>query len=102
MTNRFISDPRTVVKAGDIVRVKVIEVDKERRRIGLSMRFEQENAAPAKKQPKETHESRKQPVQRKKPETGKKIAAEKKAEPVKKMFNTAMADAFAKLKSGGS
>ncbi len=42
MTNRFISDPRSIVKAGDIVTVKVIEVDKERRRIGLTMRLQEE------------------------------------------------------------
>jgi uncharacterized protein len=30
--------PRAVVKAGDIVRVKVLEVDVQRKRIGLSMR----------------------------------------------------------------
>ena len=32
-------DPREVVKAGDIVKVKVMEVDAERKRIGLSMRL---------------------------------------------------------------
>ena len=32
-------DPRDVVKAGDIVRVKVMEVDEARKRIGLSMRL---------------------------------------------------------------
>lgn len=47
MTNKFISDPRTVVKAGDIVTVKVIEVDKERKRIGLSMKLEDEPASQA-------------------------------------------------------
>lgn len=45
MTNRFISDPHTIVKAGDIVKVRVVEVDKERRRIGLSMILEEEKAA---------------------------------------------------------
>ena len=32
-------DPRTVVKPGDIVRVKVLEVDKARKRISLTMRM---------------------------------------------------------------
>ena len=32
-------DPRDVVKAGDIVKVKVMEVDVSRKRIGLSMRL---------------------------------------------------------------
>jgi uncharacterized protein len=38
MADRFVKDPHQVVKAGDIVRVKVLEVDVERKRIGLSMR----------------------------------------------------------------
>ncbi|WP_351059618.1 S1 RNA-binding domain-containing protein, partial [Psychrobacter sp. TB20-MNA-CIBAN-0197] len=33
ITNKFISDPREVVKAGDIVKVKVVEVDAARKRI---------------------------------------------------------------------
>nr|WP_198009816.1 Tex family protein [Legionella tunisiensis] len=44
MTHRFISDPHAVVKAGDIVTVKVVEIDKERRRIGLSMKLDEEKA----------------------------------------------------------
>ncbi|OOZ34320.1 Tex family protein [Solemya velesiana gill symbiont] len=39
MSDKFIKDPREVVKAGDLVKVKVMEVDLERRRIGLSMRL---------------------------------------------------------------
>jgi protein Tex len=38
LADDFVSDPREVVKAGDIVKVKVIEVDVKRKRIGLSMR----------------------------------------------------------------
>jgi len=40
LANRFVKDPREVVKAGDIVKVKVLEVDLARRRIGLSMRMD--------------------------------------------------------------
>lgn len=40
LSDRFIEDPRTVVKAGDIVKVKVMSVDLERGRIGLSMRLD--------------------------------------------------------------
>lgn len=40
LANTFVKDPRTVVKAGDIVKVKVMEVDVPRKRIGLSMRLE--------------------------------------------------------------
>ncbi|MEC9483590.1 MAG: Tex family protein [Halomonas sp.] len=39
LSDTFIEDPRQVVKAGDIVKVKVMEVDIERARIGLSMRM---------------------------------------------------------------
>ncbi|EDP58868.1 Tex family protein [Vibrio sp. AND4] len=42
LTDRFVSDPREVVKAGDIVKVKVMEVDVQRKRIGLSMRLSDE------------------------------------------------------------
>ncbi|KTD42650.1 Tex family protein [Legionella parisiensis] len=97
MTNKFISDPRTIVKAGDIVTVKVIEVDKERKRIGLSMKLEDEPASQPIKKPAKTSEMKK-PPQVKKTEHRKKPEA-KKVEPVKKtVFNTAMADALAKLK----
>lgn len=39
MSEKFIKDPRQVVKAGDLVKVKVMDVDVARKRIGLSMRL---------------------------------------------------------------
>jgi len=42
LSNTFVKDPRDVVKAGAIVKVKVIEVDVARRRIALSMRMDDE------------------------------------------------------------
>ncbi|NWG85994.1 MAG: RNA-binding transcriptional accessory protein [Hydrogenophilaceae bacterium] len=39
LADRFVKDPREVVKAGDVVRVKVVEVDIARRRIALTMRM---------------------------------------------------------------
>ncbi|MBK8577246.1 MAG: RNA-binding transcriptional accessory protein [Candidatus Accumulibacter sp.] len=39
IANKFVKDPRTVVKAGDVVKVKVLEVDLARQRIALSMRL---------------------------------------------------------------
>jgi len=42
LANEFVKDPRTVVKAGDIVKVKVMEVDIARKRIALSMRLDLE------------------------------------------------------------
>ncbi len=38
LADRFVKDPREVVKAGDVVKVRVVEVDARRKRIGLSMR----------------------------------------------------------------
>ena len=39
LADTFIKDPRDVVKAGDIIKVKVLEIDIERRRIALSCRM---------------------------------------------------------------
>ena len=41
ITDKFIKDPRDVVKAGEIVKVKVMEVDTDRKRISLSMRMDE-------------------------------------------------------------
>jgi uncharacterized protein len=45
LANTFVKDPNTVVKTGDVVKVKVMEVDVKRRRIGLSMRLDDDPAA---------------------------------------------------------
>jgi uncharacterized protein len=42
MAKSFVKDPRSVVKPGDIVRVKVLDVDKPRKRISLSLRLDDE------------------------------------------------------------
>ncbi|MET3141805.1 UNVERIFIED_ORG: uncharacterized protein ABIB13_001507 [Arthrobacter sp. UYEF2] len=42
LANRFISDPREVVKSGQVVRVKVLEADPERKRISLTLRLDDE------------------------------------------------------------
>jgi uncharacterized protein len=53
MANRFVKDPRDVVKPGDVVRVKVLTVDVSRNRIGLSLRLDDHAEAkpPAKPSP---------------------------------------------------
>lgn len=100
MTNRFITDPRAIVKAGDIVTVKIVDVDKERRRIGLTMRINEEKA-PAAQHKKEHVAVTKNVAPIKRHEKLKKIEPVKKAPVAKKtMFNTAMADALSKLKRG--
>jgi protein Tex len=42
MSKTFVKNPREVVKPGDIVRVKVLEVDKARKRIALTFRLDDE------------------------------------------------------------
>ncbi|MNM66847.1 30S ribosomal protein S1 [compost metagenome] len=39
LSEKFIKDPREAVKAGDVVKVKVMEIDIPRKRVGLSMRM---------------------------------------------------------------
>jgi uncharacterized protein len=46
LANKFVSDAREVVKTGDIVKVKVLEVDVARKRISLTMKLD---AAPARR-----------------------------------------------------
>lgn len=43
MANRYVSDPREIVRSGDLVNVQVISVDQDRRRIQLSMKTSTEN-----------------------------------------------------------
>jgi uncharacterized protein len=53
LADTFVKDPHDVVKAGDVVNVRVKEVDVARRRIGLTMkRHSHESAAPMQKQAK--------------------------------------------------
>ncbi|QXN24895.1 30S ribosomal protein S1 [Shewanella putrefaciens] len=95
LTDKFITDPHTVVKAGDVVKVKVMEVDVERRRIGLSMRLD-EAIDQSKAQTRGPSQG--------KPQAHKGNAQHKssrpapKAAPVNAAMGNAFADAFAKLK----
>jgi uncharacterized protein len=45
MSKTFVKDPRTIAKPGDVVKVKVLEVDPQRKRIGLTMRLDDDGAA---------------------------------------------------------
>jgi uncharacterized protein len=45
LSKSFVKDPRSVVKSGDIVRVKVLDVDKPRKRISLSLRLDDETGS---------------------------------------------------------
>jgi uncharacterized protein len=65
LSDRFIDDPRSVVKAGDIVTVKVMSVDIPRKRVGLSMRLddqpEAENGAKNNGSPTDQHNASSKP-----------------------------------------
>src|ERR1700693_2132752 len=55
LSNKFVKDPYEIVKAGQVVKVKVLEIDEKRKRVALTMRLEdqavrpRENAAPPKR-----------------------------------------------------
>jgi len=50
MSRTFVSDPRSVVKPGDVVRVKVLSVDIPRHRISLTLRLDDEDPPQAARQ----------------------------------------------------
>lgn len=58
MTDKFISDPSEIVKAGDIVKVKVMEVDIPRKRISLSMRMDEQASAKSDHKPSQSKPAR--------------------------------------------
>ncbi len=67
VADRFVKDPREVVKAGDIVKVKVLEVDLERKRISMTMRLNSSAAdatsnVKANHQPPRKHSPRQAPA----------------------------------------
>ncbi|HVO92962.1 MAG TPA: Tex family protein [Terriglobales bacterium] len=45
LANRFVKDPHEIVKAGQIVKVKVVEIDEKRQRISLTMRLDEPSGA---------------------------------------------------------
>ena len=95
LSNRFVQDPREVVKAGDVVKVKVLEVDAARKRIALTMRLNDDAGAEKRsfRQPENegSRNSRSQNNNRSSLKSGK---PQRERAPQ----NSAMADAFAKLK----
>ena len=68
LADRFVKDPNEVVKVGDIVKVKVMEVDVARKRIQLSMRLSEtptkgSNEQPAKQKPTSSYTKQTAPLQ---------------------------------------
>ncbi|WP_323920066.1 Tex family protein [Aeromonas caviae] len=87
LTDRFIKDPREVVKAGDIVRVKVLEVDVPRKRISLTMRLDEKAGQPARKPAEPRHTGNARPKQ-----------APRQSAPTEGAMGNAFAAALSKLK----
>ncbi len=99
LADKFVKDPYEVVKAGDVVKVKVMEVDIPRKRIGLSMRMtddaqERTNVTGGRK-PGATDASTKPSQQQHTKGKGRDKPQRQPSAP-----SGAMAEAFAKLKKG--
>jgi uncharacterized protein len=90
LADTFVKDPHAVVKAGQVVKVKVLEVDEKRKRIALTMRLT-DNAPQAEKSGSKVDQGSGRKEQLSRPQQRQK----QKREPEP---NTAMAAAFAKLK----
>ncbi len=95
LANTFVKDPHTVVKAGQVVKVKVLEVDEKRKRIALTMRLSDEapKAAPGAK-PEQRASRPSDPRAPRSPEARRPQEDRRSAPPV----NNAMAAAFGKMK----
>ncbi|GIU41827.1 transcription accessory protein [Shewanella algidipiscicola] len=94
LTDKFVSDPHTVVKAGDVVKVKVMDVDVERKRISLSMRLDEKTADKA-PSPRPSHTKAHKGGQGKSPQKSQHKSSQA---PANAAMGNAFADAFAKLK----
>ncbi|MCL2915166.1 RNA-binding transcriptional accessory protein [Shewanella corallii] len=98
LTDKFVSDPHTVVKAGDVVKVKVMEVDVERRRIGLSMRLDEKPQPAGSKPQHKGHNHGGNKGQHKGGNKPKQGGRQQSNQPINAAMGNAFADAFAKLK----
>jgi uncharacterized protein len=93
LSNSFVKDPHAIVKTGQVVKVKVLEVDEKRKRIALTMRLTV--AAP---QPNAKPEPRKTQRQQGSPSDTKSAVGDKQREPPRTV-PSAMAAAFSKIKT---
>jgi len=98
ITNKFISDPHEVVKAGDIVKVKVTEIDVSRKRISLTMRLEDKIEAKAPNKPQHLAKKPHQKTTKPQANSSAKRPPNKPKDPANAVMGNAFADAFAKLK----
>ncbi len=65
LSNTYVKDPREVVKAGDVVKVKVMEVEVQRKRIALSMRLDDDSRDQVKDMPRDKKRPQKSRPQKK-------------------------------------
>jgi uncharacterized protein len=93
MTDKFISDPRDIVKTGDIVKVKVMEVDVERKRVSFTMRMGDTPNQEAKPSLQKNHMEKK-PSNR----PAKDNRQQSQPKQSNQMMGNAFADAFSKAK----
>lgn len=92
LADRFIKDPHEVVKAGDVVQVRVVEVDVPRKRIGLSMKKDTSDAREAVKERQAERGSKPGP----RPTPGKMTSAPSGAASGGNAFADALRDKFRK------
>ncbi len=97
LANRFVKNPHDVVKPGQIVKVKVLEVDVKRQRIALSMKLEE---APAASRSRSENQRREHAPDRPQTAPGRSDRRPAPAKPAARQpeLSGAMALAFAKLK----
>jgi uncharacterized protein len=93
LANRFVSDPREVVKSGQVVRVKVLEADPERKRISLTLRLDDEPAPARQTAPSRQAAPARQAAPQPRNTVPQKNLPQKKA-PAPAPANTAMAEAL--------
>ncbi|MCO6523972.1 MAG: S1 RNA-binding domain-containing protein, partial [Candidatus Schmidhempelia sp.] len=62
LSNHFVEDPRTVVKTGDIVKVKVLDIDLDRKRIALTMRMDEPTVSANTDKPRHQSNQQRQPT----------------------------------------
>ncbi len=99
LSEKFVKDPREVVKAGDIVKVKVMEVDEPRKRIGLSMRMSDKAGEQAEQRGGRRRDGRRD-GQREDKRGGGKPQRQPKREDAAPPANNAFAAAFANARKG--
>ncbi|MHA6729336.1 Tex family protein [Devosia sp. A369] len=87
LADKFVKDPHEVVKAGDVVKVRVTEVDVPRQRIGLSMRSETTDDAPRNERPRDRPTGNTRPKQPAPPSGGLGSLGDRLAEAMRKGKN---------------